>query len=315
MSEAQFCQQHESIWLALEQALQAQSDSHLHITAYHYREIGQHYALARQRCYSPQLIQRLRRLVLELHWRLQVPRQSWVQPLLAFLARGFPQALRRQWRWLVFSAVLFYLPLFGTAFWLGLQPHYTPLFIDAEQRQHLADSYRPQSESAGHRDARSDWQMFGYYIRNNTGIGFRTFASGLIFGLGSIAILLFNGSYIGAASGYVIALGYGPQFLPFVAGHSALELSAIVICGAAGMALGFRLLDPGHHSRQQALALAAREWIPVVMGAALMFFAAAFIEAFWSSRSLLPAEIRYGVGLLFWLLLAVYVWRAGRSSS
>ncbi len=35
--------------------------------------------------------------------------------------------------------------------------------------------------------------MFGYYIWNNISIGFRTFASGLLAGIGPILVLISNG--------------------------------------------------------------------------------------------------------------------------
>ena len=46
--------------------------------------------------------------------------------------------------------------------------------------------------------------MFGYYIRNNTGIGFQTFAGGLLLGLGTLFFLVFNGFYIGAVFSGVV---------------------------------------------------------------------------------------------------------------
>lgn len=315
MSETQFTQQHAAYWQSLEQALKNPRQADFRLNEAAYRKLGQHFSLARQRHYSPLLVEYLQKLMLELHWHIQSPRSSWLKPFLQFLAQGFARGLRRQWRWLALSALLFYGSLFGTGIWLSLYPDQVWLVLDSNARQHLAEISQPSdSETVGRRDASTDIQMFGFYIRNNTGIGFRTFASGLLFGIGSVLIVLFNGLYIGAAGAYVLQLGYGPQFLPFVAGHSAFELSAVVICGAAGMSLGYRLLDPGHFTRAQALARNAREQIPLVMGAALLFLLAAFIEAFWSSQQIIPSSVRYAVGLLLWLLVGLYVWRAGRQA-
>ena len=65
------------------------------------------------------------------------------------------------------------------------------------------------------RGADSDVMMFGFYIYNNTSIGFRTFASGLLFGIGSIFTLLYNGLYIGGAAGHLTYLGYGANLISF----------------------------------------------------------------------------------------------------
>jgi hypothetical protein len=44
----------------------------------------------------------------------------------------------------------------------------------------------------------SDVLMFGYYIHNNVSIAFRTFAGGILGGVGSIFFLIYNGLIVGA---------------------------------------------------------------------------------------------------------------------
>jgi len=69
-------------------------------------------------------------------------------------------------------------------------------------------------------------------------IGFQTFAGGLLAGVGSVWFLAANGVVIGAVAGYLTEIGYSETFWSFVAGHSSLELLAIVLSGAAGLRLG-----------------------------------------------------------------------------
>jgi len=71
--------------------------------------------------------------------------------------------------------------------------------------------------------------MFGFYVMNNVGIGFRSFASGIFLGLGSAVILVVNGLFIGAAARHLTRLSLGKTFWPFVVGRGALELTAITI--------------------------------------------------------------------------------------
>ena len=93
--------------------------------------------------------------------------------------------------------------------------------------------------------------MFGHYILNNISIALRTFASGLLAGLGTLLVLLFNGVIIGSVAGHLQHIGHGDPFWRFVAGHGAFELTAIVIAGGAGLQLGMKLLAP-----------AAAAWMP-----------------------------------------------------
>ena len=92
--------------------------------------------------------------------------------------------------------------------------------------------------------------MFGFYIRHNVGIAFQCFAAGLFAGVGSLFFLAYNGALIGAVAGYLTERGLAATFFSFVVTHSAFELTAIVLSGAAGLRLGTRLLAPGRQTRR-----------------------------------------------------------------
>ncbi len=101
--------------------------------------------------------------------------------------------------------------------------------------------------------------MFGFYIRHNIGIAFQCFAGGLFAGIGSLFYLIYNGAIIGAVAGYLTERGHGPTFWAFVVTHSAFELTAIVLSGAAGLKIGYSLVAPGRLTRVQSLVAATRE--------------------------------------------------------
>jgi hypothetical protein len=73
---------------------------------------------------------------------------------------------------------------------------------------------------------------------------------------------------LGAVSGYLTQIGYTQTFWSFVAGHSSLELLAIVISGAAGLRLGMAVIAPGNVSRRAALVAAAKPAVRLMYGAA-----------------------------------------------
>ena len=86
---------------------------------------------------------------------------------------------------------------------------------------------------------------------------------------------------------------------------------AIVISGAAGLKLGAALLSPGRRSRRLALVENAKVALKLMLGAALMFVAAAIVEAFFSPLNLPDPRPKYAVGIILWVLLLAYFWRAG----
>jgi len=307
MKEAQFVREHEPLWRQLENG-GADAD---YPAAY--RRVCHHLALARRRGYSLPLIERLEQLVIDGRQTLYRRPGHLLKSLARFYAVGFPAMVRRHARLVAVSALLFLgsLALMTLlAQWLPDLPYSVVPPMDMAE---VEDMYAPgQTQRLGRDAADSDILMFGFYIRNNTGIGFRTFAGGLAFGLGSLFFLLFNGVYIGAIAGHLTQIGYNRTFWGFVAGHSAMELTAIVLCGAAGLLLGLALIRPGRRSRLHALRENAADAVRIVYGAATMFVIAAFIEAFWSSRATPPLALKIGVGLTLWALVILYFTLQGR---
>jgi uncharacterized membrane protein SpoIIM required for sporulation len=161
------------------------------------------------------------------------------------------------------------------------------------------------------RESASDFAAFGFYVYNNVGIAFRTFASGVLGGLGSAFYLVFNGIYLGAVAGHLSTHGMASTLWPFVIAHGAFELTAIVLAGQAGLHLGYALVAPGRRPRARALREAGRESGVIMLGAAAMLLVAALIEAFWSS-SAQPVAVKFAVGGALWALVIGYFALAGR---
>lgn len=281
----------------------------------HYRTLCQHLSLAQSRQYSPLLTDKLHSIVLRGHKFLYQHKPSLHKAFTRFIAQDFPRALRQDWKpWLI-SSLLFYLPGFFMGIMCFLDNNFIYTIMDYSDVKNLEYMYNPDTDQTGRSEGRqsdSDFYMFGHYIMNNIGIDFRTYATGIAFGLGSIFFMVFNGLYIGAAAGHLTKVGFSETFWPFVSGHSALELTAATIAGAAGLKLGYSLINPAEFTRLLALKHQGKKTIPLITGAALLTLLAAFVEGFWSATPYVSNEIKYTVGILAWLALFSYLLMAGR---
>jgi uncharacterized membrane protein SpoIIM required for sporulation len=277
-----------------------------------YRRVCQGLALAADRQYSPELVDRLNRLALRGHHALYRNRRRQSQRVLEFMLAGFPALVRSEWRLVTAACLLFFGPLLGLVALLQLYPEFVHYLLSPEQIAGFHAMYDPANKRLGMREADTSLMMFGFYIWNNVRIGFQTFAGGLAAGLGAVWFLGANGTIIGGVAGYLTQVGYGGPFWSFVAGHSSLELLAIALAGAAGLRLGLAVIAPGSLSRRSALVAAAKPAVRMMYGAALMFFAAAFVEAFWSPITEVPFSFKIAVGLAGWVLLLAYFAFAGR---
>jgi uncharacterized membrane protein SpoIIM required for sporulation len=278
-----------------------------------YRRVCQHLSLARHRRYGADLIEGLNHLALSGHNLLYSRRSKPFRGLAAFVASGFPGAVRREWRLLMLATLFFAGPLVAMDLAVHARPDLVYSVVDPATLAGMEEMYDPRSDHfLRERASDSDLAMFGFYIRNNVGIGFRTFAGGMLLGLGSAFFLLFNGLALGAIAGHIDHVGYGSTFYSFVIGHGAFEITAIVLSGQAGMMLGGAILAPGRRSRARALVEEARKASTIVYGLAGMLFFAAFLEAFWSSSSLVPGTAKLLVGATLWLLVLAYFALVGR---
>lgn len=313
MKQSLFEQRHQPLWEALEHWLDGSQRQAAAADQFadHYRQLCLHLALARRRGYSPQLVLRLQGLVEQGHAELYRPPPPRWRQLPALLLAVFPRTVRRHRGAMLLAALLFWLPLLGALVLLQYRPELAGHVVDAGQLQAAERMYDPSAERLG-RDAGSDLKMFGYYILNNISIGLRTFASGLVLGIGAIVIVLFNGIQIGTIAGHLTVTGHGGPFWQFVSGHSALELGAIVIAGGAGLQLGYRVLAPGRQGRRQALAAGGRDGAVLMAGVVAMLLGAAFIEAFWSARTSIPALGKYLFAALWWAAVPGWLLLGGR---
>jgi uncharacterized membrane protein SpoIIM required for sporulation len=277
-----------------------------------YRRVCQHLALARDRQYSPDLVDRLNRLALRGHHLLYGARAARGQSALEFVLAGFPRLVREEWRLVTAATLLFFGPVALLLWAVQAHPDFVHYLLEPKQLNEFQEMYDPSNRRVGMREADDNVAMFGFYIWNNVKIGFQTFATGLAFGLGSVFYLVSNGVFIGAIAGYVTSVGFGEPFWSFVSGHSAMELMAIVLSGAAGLRLGAALVSPGNRSRKAALVAAAQPAVRLMYGAGGMFVIAAFLEAFWSPLTLFPPLTKYLVGAILWCVVLGYFAFGGR---
>jgi uncharacterized membrane protein SpoIIM required for sporulation len=278
-----------------------------------FRRLCQALALAAQRCYSADLVDRLNGLALRGHHALYANRRRESQAVLGFIVAGFPRLVRHEWRLVAAAALLFFGPLLALTLALQYFPDFVHYLLSPRQIANFHEMYDPANRRIGMREADTNVMMFGYYIWNNVRIGFQTFAGGMLAGVGTVWFLASNGVVLGAVAGYLTQAGFGESFWSFVAGHSALELLAIALSGAAGFKLGLAIIAPGNASRKAALVAAARPAVRIMYGAAVMFLAAALVEAFWSPMTEVPFNVKIGVGVTLWVLLLGYFLFAGRN--
>ncbi|MFK8028673.1 MAG: stage II sporulation protein M [Gammaproteobacteria bacterium] len=311
MKQNEFIRRYEPLWETFEKALLIGDSDSLEDLPASYRTICHHLSLAKLRNYSPGLQERLNQIALKGHQYLYAGNNDRATDLSKVFVRDFPRCVRQHKWYVLVSSLLFFGPLIVITLAVINDPAFVYSIIDPETAGTYTSMYSENHQENG-RTAVDDVRMFGHYIWNNVSIALRTFASGLLLGVGAIFIILFNGVYIGAVSGLIATSGYGETFWSFVIGHGSFELTAIVLAGATGMKIGFALLLPGRLTRGQSIKQAALDIAPMIYGFVAMLVIAAAIEAFWSPSATIPNNVKFIVGTLLWVFVIGYLTLVGR---
>ena len=148
--------------------------------------------------------------------------------------------------------------------------------------------------------------MFWGITVNNIRVSFLCFAAGLFTSIGTGWLLFGNGVMIGAFQTFFAQQGLLGESMLAIWLHGTLEISAVIIAGAAGIAMGNGWLFPGTYPRLTSFRLAARRGMKIVMGTVPVFVVAGFIESFLTRHTDAPDALRLGLILLSLAFILYY---------
>jgi uncharacterized membrane protein SpoIIM required for sporulation len=308
-----FVEDHLGRWSRLADVVSAAGGRVNRLTAEEVLELGRLYRAATgdlaiaQRDFPRDIVtSELNDLVAGAHALVYSEAPTSVRRLRRFLLGDIPATVRANVPFIVASAVL----LFGPAlvsFVAGLlSPEVAAGALPVSFRDELARR-RPGNELP---DALA-LNAGPTIIVNNVRIAVVAFAGGLTAGLLTVYILVANGAVLGTVFAVLQAAGLSWTLLTFISGHGVLELSAIVLSGAAGLRFAWAILQPGERTRATALRLAGIQAMRILLLVIVMLGCAGLIEVY-VSPSAAPPAVKVAVGLASGAIVLCYVLFAER---
>ena len=155
---------------------------------------------------------------------------------------------------------------------------------------------------------------------HNIRVSLLMFASGIFAGIPSLYLLSQNAAMVGIFDQFFAAKGLGIQFFLVVFVHGTLELTAIIISGAAGLIMGKSFLFPGTIRRIDALKRGAKDGVKIMIGLMPVFALAAFFEGFitrlYNDLSVLTTIITsLSVVFVIWYFVIYPIWLGKKLTS
>jgi uncharacterized membrane protein SpoIIM required for sporulation len=225
-----------------------------------------------------------------------------------FFAVTFPAALWHVRHFVAVSAVLLFVPALAFGLWIANSPRALEATGPAAVRQaYVQEDFEDYYSSAPAAAFASE------VFTNNVRVAVLAFAAGIGFCVFTALLLAVNGANLGVAAGLFHAVGEAPKFWGLILPHGLLELTAVCVAGAAGLRLGWTLIDPGDRPRSVALVEEGRRAMAIVLGLVVVFAVAGSIEGFVTGSGL-PTPVRLGIGVTVEVAFLLYFLVLGRSA-
>jgi uncharacterized membrane protein SpoIIM required for sporulation len=274
-----------------------------------YQRTATHLSVVRSASPDPMLVGRLSALVGRARSVVAGGRSSGWSAAGRFVAVVFPAALWRLRWWVAATSAASLAVMVGLGTWIATSPAVQRALAPEDEVRRLVEqdfeAYYSSSPAAS---------FAAQVFTNNARVGAIAFALGILLGLPTVFVLWENSVNVGVAGGYMAAAGRADLFFGLILPHGLLELTAVFVAAAAGLRIGWTVVDPGGRSRSEALGQVGRESVAVVLGLVGVFFVAGLIEAYVTPSGL-PTWARVGIGIIALTVFLAYAGVLGRRAA
>jgi uncharacterized membrane protein SpoIIM required for sporulation len=294
------------VWDELEYLVDRAKNRPSQLGAHGVRRLGETYraaaadlAIARRQYPGSHFLVRLERLVQRARTAVYHSSRS-TGTFRDFVTHGYWRRVRESIGLVAIAAVCLFGPALLTGYWAWRDPGAAGGFVPA-QFQYVTE---PRERGADWGASVDEQAAFSSLIfTNNIRVAMMAFAGGILFGVGALLSIIYNGVVLGSTFGLAIGAGNGPPLFQQVLAHGVLELSCLVVAAAAGLRMGWALVDPGNRTRGHALREEARAGAEMLLGTAAWLVVAGLVEGFVtpSGQSLATVSIvGFGLGIVYW---------------
>ncbi len=284
MKEVTFIRRNIEKWRFYEGVAEAVRTAQIDVVADAYIDVTSDLSFAQTHYPQSRITLYLNNLASALHNEIyRNKRERWSR-LVTFWTREVPLTMWEGRRELWLSALIF---VVSVAVGILSQWHdadFSRLILGNDYVEMTLDNIA-RGEPMGVYGTHSEGSMFASITMNNVYVAFVIFAAGLLTSLGTGWFLFQNGVMLGSFQTFFLQQGLLGESMLAVWLHGTLEISAIIVAGAGGLALGNGLLFPGTYSRGYAFRRGAKRGLKIVIGTVPIFFVAGFIESFMTRHT------------------------------
>lgn len=287
MKEAAFVQQNSEQWKRFQQAAADREHTDPDQLAELFVRVTDDLSYARTFYPKSKTTKYLNTIAASLHQRIYRNRKEKSGRIRRFWLEELPREFRAAHREMLVSLVVFMVAVL-----IGVV---SSAYDDTFVRLILSDSYVNMTlENIENGDPMAVYKkmngvdMFFGITFNNIRVSFLAFIGGTLFSFGTAYFIFTNGVMLGAFQYFFAERGLLWESARVIWIHGTIEISSIVIAGAAGFVIGNSILFPGTYSRLQSLRIGAVRGLKIAVGLVPLFIVAGFLESFVTRFTEMP---------------------------
>jgi uncharacterized membrane protein SpoIIM required for sporulation len=307
LRSVQFRKEREATWQALEQLIATAdkegvgtlSAEQLARLPHLYRATLSSLSVARSISLDRALTEYLENLVGRAYFVVYGTRQRLRRQVSDFVRWKLPSTIRRG-KWHILASAIVMIAAGIAAFQLTLtdMDYYYAFAGDTAEGRTPASSTAELRATLYHAVSASEAlsTFASFLFSHNASIGILAFALGFVAGLPTLLLLFYNGLTLGAFVALFHSRGLAVDLWGWILPHGVTELTAVVLCGAAGLQIAQALVFPGARPRIDSLREHGRSAALIVIGAVGMLLIAGLIEGVFR-QTVMSVPIRYAVAI------------------
>lgn len=305
MKEVSFIKRNIDKWKAMEDTVDEAYNVSPDVLADAYQELTADLAFSQTHFPDARITVYLNNLASALHNKIYRNKREKRSRIITFWTREVPLTMWEARRLLLASFLIFVVSVaIGVLSTLGdadfprliMGDGYVDMTLDNIEKGEPMGVYGSEAESP----------MFFQITLNNIMVSFRCFVAGLLTSFMTGFILMQNGIMVGAFQAFFYQHGLLWESSLAIWLHGTIEISSIVVAGAAGLSLGNGWLMPGTYTRLESFRRGAVRGMKIVVGTVPLFIIAGFIESFVTRHTDLADGVRVSIIVLSLVFVVSY---------
>lgn len=304
MKEAVFIRQNKEKWKEYEAALQQPQLQSPDVLADLYIDVTNDLSFAQSHYPHSKITTYLNGLSSRLHQFICKEKTQRFSKIVLFWTRDIPDAMFLCRKELLYSFLVFFAGAIIGSFSVVNDETFPRLILGDEYVDMTTENIQKGDPMAVYKSM-NEGKMVVFITFNNIKVAFMAFIGGVFTSLATAYVMLSNGVMIGAFLCLFQEHGLLGEALLAVWLHGTLEISAIIVAGAAGIVMGNGWLFPKTYTRIESFRQSAKKGVKIILGTIPAFVVAGFIESFLTRHTDMPDIFRI---LIIFLSLVFVVW-------